>query len=62
LEASVDVDDETVAKQHRVVARWLKNFLGVAKEYMIDSSKTKPLVEEEGENPYMETSSNIDED
>jgi hypothetical protein len=61
LEHSVEVDDEKVASQHRTVARWLKHFLTQTKETLVESSKAKPPTEDTGENPYVETSSNVDE-
>ena len=61
LEGSVDTDDEEVARQHRVVARWLKHFLSVVKESLIDATKAKPPSEDESDSsPYVEESSNID--
>jgi hypothetical protein len=56
------VDDVEVARQHRVVARWLKHFLTTTKEYVIDSSKAKvaPNSGNNSDNDYVETSSNVD--
>ena len=61
LERSVDVDDEEVARQHRVVARWLKHFLSTVKESLVDAAKAKPpSTDESDDSPYVERSSNID--
>ena len=61
LEASVEIDDDEVASRHRVIARWLKHFLTVTKESVIDSAKAKVVGDGEvSDNPYVETSSNID--
>ena len=60
LEASVELDGDD-ALYHKVIARWLKYFITVTKEAVIEASKAKPVVDvDEGESPYMETSSNID--
>ena len=63
LEASVDLEDRDKAEYHRTIARWLKHFLGVTKDYVIEASKVKVgSPNETGENPYVETSSAIDEE
>lgn len=61
LEASVELDGDD-ALYHKVIARWLKYFLTVTKEAVVEASKAKavPTVDEDGGNPYMETSSGID--
>ena len=59
LEASVELDGDD-ALYHKVIARWLKYFLTVTKDAVIEASKARPVVEGDGENDYMETSSNID--
>ena len=60
LEASVELDGDD-ALYHKVIARWLKYFLTVTKDAVIEASKAKPVTDEDdGENPYMETSSAVD--
>jgi len=60
LEASVELDGED-ALYHKVIARWLKYFLTVTKEAVMEASKAKPVTDEDdGSNPYMETSSAVD--
>jgi hypothetical protein len=61
LEASVELDGDD-ALYHKVIARWLKYFLSVTKESIIEASKVKQngSGDDEGENPYMEVSSGVD--
>ena len=60
LEASVELDGDE-ALYHKVIARWLKYFLTVTKEAVVEASKAKAVpTDDDGGNPYMETSSAID--
>ena len=54
LEASVEADDPGEREGHRIIARWLKHFLSIAKEALIDLEHSERNPVPEGDPEYME--------
>ncbi len=54
LELSADSDDLTEREEHRVIAKWLKHFIGATKDLLVESARQPVDAEPDVETAHMD--------